>query len=460
MARYLLSTGATAEQSIMRRHFLLFLATSVLFIAAATANDDIDSLRTSLREANAARDGKQLVHIAQRLRARFPGHPTYSYLQARGHALQSEPLAALELLGELAARNVDMLAAAERDAVFTDVITQPAYRKLHQDTQWLRHPVGSARRQWQAGDGDTLPEAVAIAPDGRAFISSVRQREIIVMNNDGSTERWSAPSLWSAQGLHFSPDGKQLWVATSAMNVTAGIPAEAQGRTALAAFDAGTGTLLAHHELELPGEHVLGDFLFLDAGTLLATDSVGGGVYALDTRTGKFTQRIAPGVLRSPQGLAHVGEHVFIADYSNGLYRFDPANDSLVKVEDGPASPYGIDGLYERDGNLIAVQNGIRPQQVARFTLSPDGTRIVCHETLLANHSDFDEPTLGTIVGSTFYVVANSHWNHVAADGGFVPDELAQPLILSITLPRITDNENRAPNSCRGHQSRSVAVLQ
>lgn len=416
------------------RTTILLLGLLVAFNAPGGDAGDIEALRATLREANSTNDGEVLVRTARRLRLAHPGHPTYSYLLARGEALRHRPVEALQALTELTARGVDMVRHVVDDPAFDAMRALDGYADLVRQADALRSPIGKAERAWQFGAPDTLPEAVAMDARGRVFIGSVRKREIIVRNADGTLDHWHHPALWSVQGLHLSPDGQLLWAATSAMNVTSGIDAAEHGRSALLALDVATGELRAHHPFPADGEHVLGDFIFIDDNTLLATDSIGGGVHALDVSSGKYMTRIAPGVLRSPQGLARIDDAVYIADYSLGLYRLDLATGELSRVADGAATPYGIDGLYAHEGALIAVQNGVAPQQVARFVLSADGTRIVARETLLANHADFEEPTLGVVRNDRFHVVANSHWNHVTRDGDLPADGLVPPVVLSIPL--------------------------
>lgn len=403
-------------------------------LAAPPAPAEVATLRAELRHAHAENDAAALVQASTQLREAFPGHPSYGYLLARGHALNGDNDSALAVLHDLVARGVDMLDNIEGDAAFETLATTPEYAVLARRAETLHQPIGNAGTAWRFGDPDTIPEAVAVAKDGHVYLGSILKREVLVRNPDGSVVRWTHPSLWAVHGMHLSPDERQLWVATTALKVIPGIQPSMAGRTALAAFDIETGELVAHHELPDPNEHVLGDFLFLDAATVLATDSMSGGVYSLDVRSGEFTPVVSPGILPSPQGLAQIGRLVFIADYSNGLYRFDPADKSLRRIDDGPAAPYGIDGLYAYGHALLGIQNGVRPHQVTRFSLSNDGLGIVARETLLANHPAFDEPTLGAIVDDTFMLVANSHGHRVTPGVDLGEANLEKPVILALPL--------------------------
>lgn len=408
----------------------------LLLAPASTAAQapDIDALRAELREAYAANDGERLVSSAERLLETFSGHPGYQFYVARGKALLGDQAGALAVLHSIAGRGVDLLEHVIDDAAFDELRESAGFPALSTQVAALRQPVGEAVRAWRFGDPDSIPESVAIAADGRVLLGSVRKREILVRDSNGDVTRWRDPAFWSVQGIHFSADGRSLWVATSAMAVTLDIDAAERGRSALLELDGRSGELLGSYPMGGGGEHVLGDFIFLDDVTLLASDSVGGGLYSLDVRTGQYTERVAPGRLRSPQGLARLGNFVYVADYANGLYRFDPGNDELARVADGPTTPYGIDGLYVHRGALIAIQNGLSPHRVARYSLAADGLEITSQEILLANHPDFGEPTLGQVLGDRLYFVANSQWNRVSGEGQLAAEGLAVPVVLALQL--------------------------
>ena len=67
------------------------------------------------------------------------------------------------------------------------------------------------------------------------------------------------------------------------------------------------------------------------------------------------------------------------------------------------------------------------------FTLGDDGLSVTSTRILARNLPDFDEPTLGTIVGDEFLFVANSHWGRFDRDGN-LPEDLSGPVVLKIQL--------------------------
>lgn len=46
------------------------------------------------------------------------------------------------------------------------------------------------------------------------------------------------------------------------------------------------------------------------------------------------------------------------------------------------------------------------------------------------NHPDFDEPTLGVMVGRDFYFIANSQYRRVGKDGTLDREHLRRPVVL------------------------------
>ena len=193
------------------------------------------------------------------------------------------------------------------------------------------------------------------------------------------------------------------------------------------------------HRAELPvadTEQVLGDLVIADDDTIYTTDSLTGVLYRYSIADQQYTTVVHSGVFVSPQGLVldKSGDHLFVADWVGGLFRVRLADGTVERVaSDDKVSTYGIDGLYRHGDELIAIQNGIRPHRVVALALSKDGRAITGQRTLARNLPEFDEPTLGTIVGNEFYFVANSHWNRFDRNNR-LPDGLSGPIILKTKL--------------------------
>ena len=128
--------------------------------------------------------------------------------------------------------------------------------------------------------------------------------------------------------------------------------------------------------------------------------------------------------------------HLFVADYSNGLFRINLKTKQIITL--APilnSTMLGIDGIYFTQNSLIGIQNGVNPQRVIQIFLSKSLDKIEDFKVIEANNPLFDEITLGFLVNKQFYFIANSQWNLLGENGGFsTPEKLKDVNILKIAL--------------------------
>ena len=99
------------------------------------------------------------------------------------------------------------------------------------------------------------------------------------------------------------------------------------------------------------------------------------------------------------------GRTLFVSSYPVGIAAIDLASGAArFLTTPNDVSLYGVDGLYWLDGDLIAVQNGIRPWRLTRFELSDDETSVRSARTLEFAHPDVT-PTTGAIVDDRIYYI-------------------------------------------------------
>jgi len=221
------------------------------------------------------------------------------------------------------------------------------------------------------------------------------------------------------------------------------------GRAAILSYDLDSGELKRRYDLPADGrKHSLGDLAIGRDGRIFATDSLAGELYALDPESGKFQALTAPGALSSPQGVTADSRGLYVADYGQGLFRYDFRERTLKRLDVAEdICVYGIDGLYRFNDDLIAVQNGIRPHRVVRFALDRGGRRVRHAAVLAAAQKDFDQPTLGVLVGRTFHFVANSQWTRFGADQRLPPaEQLRGPVVLNVSIERRRADEDDTPS--------------
>jgi sugar lactone lactonase YvrE len=412
---------------------IAFLLLSTCSIGPANA-DAYSTAREALLAAYEAEDYAAMQAAAHEALLARPGYPAAQFNLALAKTLDGDSAGALEIFGVLAASGVDYgIAEIEELAPLQQTAGWPAYAA---EVAELQKPLGAASVTFTHDRGDFVPEGLLLL-QGDLLLGSIRHGEIVRIGERVETISSAATAgHWSVFGMRSGPDNA-VWFASAAVAEYKMITAESLGATGLFRLDLASGEVTAAAILPAGEEaKVLGDLVFADHDTIYLTESLLGALYRYTLSSGRMEALIAPGRLRSMQGLVldRSGKYLFIADYVGGLFRIRLSDLAIERVTSRtPINLFGIDGLYRYGDELIAIQNGNRPHRVVALKLAADGASIIASRVLARNLPQFDEPTLGTISGDDFLFVANSHWNRFGPDGD-LPDDLQGPIILKISL--------------------------
>ena len=406
----------------------------VLSFAKLSFADAYSDARTELVAAYQAQDYAAMQIAANKALQARPGYPGALFNLAFAKSLDGDSAGALAVLSSLVDTGVDYGVADIEE--FTALQSLSGWQSYADAVAALQEPIGEASVAFTHDVGDFVPEGI-VAIDEDLLLGSIRHGSIVrVGDNSAILSSPEDSDHWSVFGMRLGPDGA-LWFASAAIPEYAAIDEASAGATGLYRLDLDSGEVTAREILpkqDVP--MVLGDLVFADANTIYATESLTGALYRYTISADEMSQVIAPGSLRSMQGLVldDSRQFLYVSDYVGGLFRVRLSDYSIERVTAaGSVSLFGIDGLYRYGDELIAIQNGIRPNRVAAFTLGADGTSITGSRIIARNLPEFDEPTLGTIVGDDFLFVANSHWNRFDRDAN-LPDDLSGPIVLRINL--------------------------
>ena len=411
---------------------LVALAVGMLHATLLKA-DSYSDARAALVEAYQGGDFPAMRQAAEMALAARPGYPGALFNRALAEVLDGHAETALKTLSSVVAAGVDFGVADMTE--FESLQSLPGWQAYSRAVEELYEPVGLATTVYTYEDDDFVPEGIAIGNDGKLYLGSIRHGTIIRIG-DNAEVLSDATGHWSVFGMRLDANGG-LWFASAAVPEFAAVTDETVGRTGLFRLDLASNKITDSASLPLSDDRrVLGDLVLVDEDTILASESLTGALYSYSVSAQQFSEVIAPGVMRSMQGLVldATGRYLYVADYVGGLFRVALADNSVERVTaDESTSLYGIDGLYRHANELVAIQNGIRPNRVIALSLSEDGLAISGHRILARNLPEFDEPTLGTVVGDDFYFVANSHWNRFDREGN-LPDGLSGPMVLKLSL--------------------------
>lgn len=405
--------------------------------AIDTEVDDYGSARAQMIAAYQVEDFSTMRAAAGMALEFRPDHPGARFNLALAHALNDDPASALAELHRVA----DM-------KVYFPIETTAAFSELHERFTWpdllfklerLQRPTGTATVTANFGPKDFIPEGILRLGKEHFLLGSIRHGKVLEWR-DGEVHELSAPERgghWSVFGMRRDAQGK-VWFASAAVRQFNGLAENEFGRSGLFRLDLDSGEII--DEMLLPDDgrqHVLGDLVIAGDGMIYTTDSLTGAVYRYDPMLRALHVLVEPGALVSPQGLVLLpGEDfLLVADYAQGLFRVGTTDGETSKVDNTTLqSVHGIDGLYREGDTLVAIQNGIRPHRVARFSYDMTNNRITDAGIVVANQPEFREPTLGQLDDGDFWFVANSQWDRLDADGGLDESDLATPLILRTTI--------------------------
>lgn len=247
------------------------------------------------------------------------------------------------------------------------------------------------------GDG-FYPEGIGISQEGDLYVGSLADNQIWRLNRQTRRiERFSAPDadLLSVIGVHVSADNRSVYACSSDPK-----GAFAGRRSELVTFDLQTGLVLGR--APLPEGGLCNDIAEMDDGTVLATDSFGGRIMAL--QPGSDTLSVWA---QSPEflgegfnlnGIVSIGDLVFAVKYNSGeLFKFTQTSKgirherlALARELEGP------DGLEHIGDDKLLVIEGFSGA-ISVIDLTTGSVDLVAE--------NLDSPTTAAIHDGFAYVV-------------------------------------------------------
>ena len=410
---------------------MLFL---LLALAPCLQAQTFDELRPQVRAAIEAKDYPRLTSVLEQMNRIRPDHPNVLANLASVYALTARADASVAAIERLLAMKTWIdLGDSDFDAVRSDASFVAAAKRMDA----LRgERIGDARVAFTIPQKGLITEGLAIDAGGHAmYVSSARKGRIVRVDRHGRVrDLTSDTGLHGLSGIGIDAKRKVLWACSTASPRVEGFQRGDANDASLVAFDIGSGKVL--RRVPFPdAQSFCDDVTVTSDGTVYASDSSGAVLKLVADATAVETL-VPRGKMRSPQGsvLSANGRILYVADYGGPIRAVDLVTGDVAPLR-APADVQllGIDGLTRWKRSLVAVQNGIEPHRVLRLDLSADGLAIERASILSMNDPLMNEPTIGKVVGNTYYLVGTSEGNKF--DRG-TPDEatLSEGRIFAIRL--------------------------
>ena len=401
----------------------------------------MSQVRQFVREGNSLLDdGKFDLAIVklQNADSLLPNHPIILQLLSVAAAQSSNPGQAYKYLTSLGLVNasIDVL----KFDVFDSLRKSEQFNEIEKQFSEINEIISLSDTAFTLEDRILHPEGIEFDPTSNTFlISSIHKGKIVRKKIGDKEEDLITENLMAASGLKIDQNRGWLWVSTGAIDEWQGYTEEVRGQSKVVKFDLESGELLEEFYAIDEERHYFGD-LVLRPGSdhVYVSDSRQDALFMIDPDNERLNLVKEFDDFVSFQGLSFSddGNTLFLADYRQGLFSMDLETWDIKPIKALPEmSLKGIDGLYYFNNSIIAIQNGVSPKRITQIYLNEDQSKIERFRYLEKANPVLDEPTLGVLVGSQFYYVANSSWPRYDQDGNIGPANLHPiPVIMKIDL--------------------------
>jgi sugar lactone lactonase YvrE len=429
--------NAEVLSGALNRLFVFFarlaMATAVACLFSHAAEEPVTAQAMTLaREATRAADAKDprtyLARMEQAVALR-PDYPRMLVNLAAAQVANERFDDAIATLNRLAALGVNSPVDKSEDFAplrgrkeFDDVV-----KKLADNLQ----PHGDGKIAFTLRGVTGLIEGIAWREKTDEFyFGDVNGRAVWVWSHnkesknpgEGTLRRLTpeGDALFGVFGLAIDEDHGTLWAATSAVPAMHGFAADMDGTAALAEIDLNSGevrrTIPVVRAKGDQQSHVLGDLTLGPDGTIYLPDSGAPVVWQLPPG-GKALEPFAESPeFMSAQGAVVLpgGTALVVSDYPSGLLRVDVRTRAVHRLVPPPdAALGGLDGLVlAPNGDILAIQNGTRPNRVLRIALEGDAQGIASVTVLESGHLQMAEPSLACLgEGGNLFFIGNAGWS-------------------------------------------------
>lgn len=396
----------------------------VAVAALALASASLSAARAGYDEAMAAagdafNDG-DWVRLNEALDAAQSERPWSLYVwknRILARVLAGRVDEALDLARIIAERGLFMEISGH-DALNT-LAALPEFTPIAERMARNREPIGEVDIYAEGDDNTLLPEAITF--DGRdLYIGSVRSGRILKRSGDSDFTGFAF-----AQGGVFDLEVRDDAVWAAVNNQLAFEKAGSEDAyAAIVKFDARSGAVIS--ETRLPAPAIFGDIEAASDGAIYISDSAEPHLRILRPGGDAIESFVTDDRFVNLQGIAldEGNGKLFVADYLAGLFTVDLETREVTRLENAAGAHLGgVDGLYLARGDLIAIQNGVRPHRVMRFELDESGQSVIGAAVLQQGLAEWNEPTHGAMRGGRLYYIGASNWPAYGEDNAI--DEAA-----------------------------------
>jgi hypothetical protein len=346
------------------------------------------------------------------------------YNLACGYARTGRDEEALAILENLVAAKVDFAMAEDED--LASLHGNPQFHRLVGELDASLQPVSASEHHFTLDQLGLIPEGIAHDSEtDRLFFGSMRTGDVYVINRNKQLSKFATvrhEGKLAAIGMSVDHKANTLWVVGSSSFLVEDFDEDAPARNGVFGFDLDSGDLVnkyvADKSFENFNDVVVGanGALYVSGSALSVIRSSGEKIERIDTSLPIFGSN---GIAVRPDG-----KRIFVSSYPVGIAAVNPeTGESQWLATPENVSLYGVDGLYWYEGDLIGVQNGVRPWRLLRMQLNAEQSAVT-KVRLIEFANDDVTATTGAIVGDVIHYIGQGP--DPSSVPGHFPDAIAQ----------------------------------
>jgi sugar lactone lactonase YvrE len=403
---------------------------ALTFVTCRAAESSATQAMRLAREAAIAADAQDTATYLAKMEAAVALRPDFPRMLVNLAAAQvaaERPDDALATLDRLA--SLGLSSPVEKSEDFAALRPRKEFQAVVKKLAGNLHPKGAGEVAFSLRDVTGLIEGIAWREKTDEFyFGDVNGRAVWARNKEGTLRRLTpeGDGLLGVFGLAIDEATGTIWAATAAVPAMSGFTPDQDGTAALAEIDLETGAVRRTVPVvRRPGDqqsHVLGDLALAADGSVFATDSGGPTLWRLGPGGAALEPYVENVEFLSLQGIVLLPEGVAVlSDHANGLLRVELATRNVRRLESPPdTSLIGLDGLaLTPEGQVLAIQNGLRPNRVLRVDLEGAAESVLAVSILESGHITMAAPSLGCLgTGGDFFYVGNAGWTRFEGTDG------------------------------------------
>ena len=413
--------------------------TTESFAATVSQLNDVSKLWEMVNEQAKANDYTNYETVLKRLVELRPFNPDLQFLLVKAYALQDKKSEAYNTLIEMQKAGLSYPVGDNKD--FDNIRGTGVFGYIEENMIANANPYGEGVKAFEISQNYSGMLFENFAHDkaaDRFLLGSARSGDIYQYSEKNGFKSFidkgnPATGPWGVIDLVADNKADLLWVASATLPHYSGTTQANFGRAMISKYRLSSGELLKNYAMSGNNQPMLFNNLHItDGQNLYFMNAFSNELF----RIKKGTETVEPLLsLRGLNTLKAITSNdketlLYLSDFELGLFVVNLETLQLAPLNpSGKGFFAGINDLFYDNGDLIAIQSGVKPARLMRYVLKED-LLLVNMFPIEASNENFKALGNGVLVGEHVYYAANSQWSKVDSLGRLLPENMWEPLVI------------------------------